>query len=77
MLDDANNRKALGYSGKPVLYAVKALHSDVDLPQQIAEQSADKLVLTKVTAFGESDLQKLRRLEDVPTIYRVMHVEES
>jgi hypothetical protein len=77
VLDDADNREALGYSTKPVLCAVKSLHSHVDLPRKLVAESQAQLMLTKVMTISESDFQKLRHLEDIATTYRVIHLEED
>lgn len=77
ILDNPDNWSALGYSGKPIMYAVKSLHTDVDIPVRLHDNRAEITILTKVASFSEGEIAKLRSLEDVPIAYRVMHVDDG
>jgi hypothetical protein len=72
LLDNTNNRSALGYSGKPVLYAVKSIHADIDFLQRA---NGVITVLTKGPTLTQAEVDKLRSYQDVHTVYRVVHIE--
>jgi hypothetical protein len=74
VLDDPENWRALGYSNKPCLYAIRSLHNHVDLPRNNANRNSNCMMLTKVATVDEAEMAKIRAFEDVLVPYRVIHI---
>jgi hypothetical protein len=75
VLDDPENWRALGYSNKPCLYAVRSLFTEVEFPGRKASCNGDCMMLTKIATFDGIQLAKIRAFEDVLVPYRVFHID--
>jgi hypothetical protein len=75
VLDDPENWRALGYSNRPCLYAVRSLFTEVEFLGRKASCNGDCMMLTKIATFDEIQLAKIRAFEDVLVPYRVFHID--
>jgi hypothetical protein len=76
ILDHRGNWLALGYTAKPILYAVRSITSDIDFLRQASDLETIT-VLTKVGSFTAAEIEKLRSFQDVTIAYRVMYVDDQ
>jgi hypothetical protein len=77
VLDDASNWRALGYLEKPMLYAIKSLHSHVDLPSIAASGNQSCFLLNLVATFDAEQIERLVSYRDVEVPYVVMHIDDG
>jgi hypothetical protein len=75
VLDDPENWRALGYSTKPCLYAVKTIQTEVDLPGKKARCNRNCIMLMWIATFDEPQMAKIRAFEDVVVPYSAMHID--
>ena len=75
VLDDPENWRALGYSTKPCLYAVRSIQTEVDFPGRKATCSSNCIMLMWIATFDETQMAKIRAFEDVTVPYSVMHID--
>lgn len=75
VLDDPENWRALGYSKKPSLYAIRSIRAEVDFPGRKATCSSDCIMLTMIGTFDVTQMAKLRAFEDVLVPYCVMYID--
>ena len=77
VLDDPENWRALGYSRKPSLYAIRSIHTDVEFPGKKANCNSDCMMLTMIGTFDETQMAKLTAFEDVLVPYHVMYIDQE
>ena len=77
VLDDPENWRALGYSKKPCLYAIRSIHTDVEFPGKKVSCNSDCMMLTMIGTFDETQIAKLTAFEDVLVPYHVMHIDQE
>jgi hypothetical protein len=77
VLDDLENWRALGYSKKPYLYAIRSLHTEVEFPGRKASCNSDCMMLTMIGTFDENQVAKLVAFEDVLVPYCVMYIDSE
>jgi hypothetical protein len=75
VLDDPENWRALGYSKKPCLYAVRSIHTEFEFRGRKASSNSDCMMLTKIGTFDETQMAKLTAFEDVLVPYCVMYID--
>ena len=75
VLDDPKNWRALGYSTKPCLYAVRSIQTEVDLPGRTARCNSNCMMLMWIATFDETQMAKIRAFEDVAVPYSAMHID--
>jgi hypothetical protein len=72
--DIADNLQKIGYDSKPVLCAVKALHTDVGFPHNWIENSYDITMLFRVATISDVDAAALASYEKVLIPYNVIYI---
>jgi hypothetical protein len=75
VLDEPENWRALGYSKKPYLYAIRSIHTEVEFPGRKASCNSDCMMLTMIGTFDEPQMAKLTAFEDVFVPYCVMYID--
>jgi len=75
VLDDPENWRALGYSTRPCLYAVRSIQTEVDLPGRKAMCNSNCMMLMWIATFDETQMAKIRAFEDVLVPYSAMHID--
>jgi hypothetical protein len=75
ILDQSDNYQALGYLSKPSLYAVRSLHTDVDLPRTSAKRDDNCWMLSRLGTFSEEEMERIRSFNEVSVPYRVIHID--
>jgi hypothetical protein len=75
VLDAPENWRALGYSKKPCLYAIRSIHTEVEFPGRKASCNSDCMMLTMIGTFDETQMAKLTAFDDVLVPYCVMYID--
>jgi hypothetical protein len=75
LLNNTSNLRALGYPEEPVLYAVRSVDTDDDLPEGMANESCDSMRLTKVATVNESEFEAIKSFENISIPYGVMYID--
>jgi hypothetical protein len=73
LLDDRNNCGTLGYSNRPVLYAVKSLYDYLALGRP--ENMENCHILTKNITIGKEELEKLRSFDQISVPFGLIHID--
>jgi hypothetical protein len=74
ILDNDDNRRALGYPRKPTLYAVTNIDEDIDLPRGMPNERNECMLLTKIVTLDESGMELIRSYREVPVPIRIFYV---
>jgi hypothetical protein len=74
IFDKSDNWRALGYSSKPSLYAVKSLNTEVELSVSNTGRDHTCMILTKISTFSEGEMERVRLVEELLVPYRVIHI---
>lgn len=75
VFDDPEYWRALGYSKKPCFYAIRSIHTEVELPGRKASCNSDCMMLTMIGTFDETQMAKITAFEDVLVPYCVMYID--
>jgi hypothetical protein len=77
VFDKDDSLNTLGYSTKPILYGVRALHSDVEFPPRRDDGSNNSALLLRIGTLDRGDFDKLLRFADVLVPYRLLYLPTS
>jgi hypothetical protein len=75
VFDDPDYWKALGYLGKPVLYAVPSIYSH-DGPERKTSSGESRPLVTNFSTLDGQQLERLKAFHDVLVPVNVVYVEE-
>lgn len=75
LLDDQTTYSALGYSKKPIMYAVRSVHTEIN--KRPSRKKDEGMILSKIASLDEQQLAILKSHREIDLRYGFTYIDDA